>query len=395
MYKIVTIIGARPQIIKAAAISRAIKNRFSTEIEEIIVHTGQHYDANMSEVFFNELQIPRPTYNLNIGSMSHGSQTAGMISGIEKILVSEKPDCILLYGDTNSTLAGAIAASKIHVPIAHVEAGLRSNNKTMPEEINRIMCDHVSTWLFTPTDSAHLNLKKEGFSDFTAECASINQPKIIHSGDVMYDNSLYFANLAKKIDSVQGFQLKKSKYILSTIHRDNNTDQAERLNALFRAFNRISKEDNIQIVIPLHPRTSKLLKSTLNKKEYEETVNNSLVHLIDPASFLEITALEMNSEMIITDSGGLQKESFFFKKPCIILRPETEWIELVLNGNAVIADADEDRIFDSYIHFRNNQHELDYPAFYGNGNAAEKIVGELLYHFTGVHNENSINNIHH
>ena len=383
MLKVLTVIGARPQIIKAAAFSRAIKKAFSKNITEVIVHTGQHYDANMSDVFFEEMQIPKPAYNLSIGSMSHGKQTAGMISGIEDILLQEKPDCILVYGDTNSTLAAAIAGSKIHIPIVHVEAGLRSFNKSMPEEINRIMCDHVSTLLMIPTESARINLKNEGFSEKESDKnADINQPVIIHSGDVMYDNSMYFAELAKKINQVQGIELTNKPYLLATIHRDNNTDQAERLNALFKAFNRISQENQIQIILPLHPRTAKLLESKLSEEIFRETRNNSLIKLIEPASFIEITALEMHAEMLITDSGGLQKESFFFKKPCIILRPETEWIELVSNGNAIIADADTDKIYEAYQHFKNNSQQLSYPAFYGDGHAAEKICQAIIDHFS-------------
>jgi len=383
MLKVLTVIGARPQIIKAAAFSRAIKKAFSKDITEVIVHTGQHYDANMSDVFFEELQIPKPSYNLSIGSMSHGKQTAGMISGIEDILLQEKPDCILVYGDTNSTLAAAIAGSKIHIPIVHVEAGLRSFNKSMPEEINRIMCDHVSTLLMIPTESARINLKNEGFSEKEIDKnADINQPVIIHSGDVMYDNSMYFAELAKKINQVQGIELTNKPYLLATIHRDNNTDQPERLNALFKAFNRISKENQIQIILPLHPRTAKLLESKLSEEIFRETRNNSLIKLIEPASFIEITALEMHAEMLITDSGGLQKESFFFKKPCIILRPETEWIELVSNGNAIIADADTDKIYEAYQHFKNNSQQLSYPAFYGDGHAAEKICQAIIDYFS-------------
>ena len=315
--------------------------------------------------------------------MSHGKQTAGMISGIEDILLQEKPDCILVYGDTNSTLAAAIAGSKIHIPIVHVEAGLRSFNKSMPEEINRIMCDHVSTLLMIPTESARINLKNEGFSEKESDKnADINQPVIIHSGDVMYDNSMYFAELAKKINQVQGIELTNKPYLLATIHRDNNTDQAERLNALFKAFNRISQENQIQIILPLHPRTAKLLESKLSEEIFRETRNNSLIKLIEPASFIEITALEMHAEMLITDSGGLQKESFFFKKPCIILRPETEWIELVSNGNAIIADADTDKIYEAYQHFKNNSQQLSYPAFYGDGHAAEKICQAIIDHFS-------------
>ena len=252
MIKIVTIIGARPQIIKAAALSRAIKNNFSNEIEEIIVHTGQHYDQNMSQVFFDELGIPAPNYNLGVGSGKHGEQTAKMIEGIEEILLKENPDYLVVYGDTNSTLAGAIAASKIHIPIVHIEAGLRSFNKAMPEEINRICCDHCSTMLFSPTTTGYKNLINEGFNQENKKPFTIDNPGIYHCGDVMYDNSLYFSSIANSQHPIAN-----SQYILCTIHRNNNTDEPERLSAIVRALLRLSKEE--EIIIPLHPRTKKLL----------------------------------------------------------------------------------------------------------------------------------------
>ncbi|MEK6615862.1 MAG: UDP-N-acetylglucosamine 2-epimerase, partial [Bacteroidota bacterium] len=222
--KILTIIGARPQFIKAAALSRAIRNKFSEKISEVIVHTGQHYDDNMSHVFFEEMEIPKEDYNLEVGSSSHGKQTASMISGIEELLLKEKPDCVALYGDTNSTLAGAVAAVKIHIPVAHIEAGLRSFNKSMPEEINRIVCDHCSTLLFSPTKSGYVNLTKEGFSEFSKAPHTADNPKIYHCGDVMYDNAIYFSELAKKkSDILKQYELTPDNYILATIHRDNNT----------------------------------------------------------------------------------------------------------------------------------------------------------------------------
>jgi UDP-GlcNAc3NAcA epimerase len=257
--KIVTIIGARPQIIKAAALSRAIKNKYSSQIKEVIVHTGQHYDANMSQVFFDELGIPAPNYNLNVGSGGHGSQTAAMITGIEEILIKEKPNGIVLYGDTNSTLAGALAAIKIHVPVIHIEAGLRSFNKAMPEEVNRIMCDHISSFLFTPTKTGLINLIKEGFNVGTMPPYNANNPKIYHCGDVMYDNSLYFSAVAEtKTTILQKLGLQKNNFILATIHRNNNTDEPKRLNALFSSLNDISKKHKLDVVLPLHPRTAKL-----------------------------------------------------------------------------------------------------------------------------------------
>ncbi|MCO5258152.1 MAG: UDP-N-acetyl glucosamine 2-epimerase, partial [Lentimicrobium sp.] len=267
MIKIVTVIGARPQIIKAAALSRAIANGFADRITEIIVHTGQHYDENMSQVFFDELGIPKPDYNLGVGSGQHGVQTARMIQGIEEILSKEKPDMLVLYGDTNSTLAGAVAASKMHVPIAHIEAGLRSFNKSMPEEINRIMCDHASTLLFSPTATGFANLLREGFNATARPPFTIDNPKIYHCGDVMYDNSLHFAELAEQKSRIlEGLGLETGNYLLSTIHRDNNTDIPERLNAIFEALDGISRRRQLHVVLPLHPRTSGLLSQNLSQQ---------------------------------------------------------------------------------------------------------------------------------
>jgi UDP-GlcNAc3NAcA epimerase len=375
---IVTIIGARPQIIKAAAISRAIKNKFPEKLRETIMHTGQHYDENMSQVFFDELKIPKPDYNLNVGSGSHGKMTATMLSGIEEILLKEKPACILVYGDTNSTLAGALAASKLHIPIVHVEAGLRSFNKSMPEEINRILCDHMSTLLFSPSLTGFNNLVAEGFKTENQGPYSADKPKIYHCGDVMYDNCLYFAELAAvKSNLLNELDLENKKYILTTIHRDNNTDDPVRLNALFSTFNKISMEDKIPIVLPLHPRTAKLLEKNLIPGVYKEVRKNAFIKILPPASFLEMLQLEMHASIVMTDSGGVQKEAYFFKKPCIILRPETEWVELVENGTAIVADANELIIEEAYRYFKNAK-ELHYPQLYGDAKAAEFICTEIL-----------------
>lgn len=380
--KIVTIIGARPQIIKAAALSRAIKNKFSQQINEIIVHTGQHYDENMSQVFFDELGIPAPNYNLNVGSGSHGKQTATMIAGIEEILLAEKPQAIILYGDTNSTLAGAIAASKIHVPIVHIEAGLRSFNKAMPEEVNRIMCDHVSTLLFSPTKSGFNNLVNEGFLSIVNPPYSANNPKIYHSGDVMYDNSLHFSKVAEtKTNIIQKNKLECNKFILATIHRNNNTDEPERLNALFSALYKISEKQKIDVVLPLHPRTAKLLDVNLKSDLLQKVKSSAHFKIIEPVSFLEMIALEKNCKIVMTDSGGVQKEAFYFEKPCVILRPETEWVELVHCGTATIADADEQKIIADYT-ILTSKTDLEFPKLYGDGNAAEFICGEMIEHLS-------------
>ncbi len=370
MIKIVTIIGARPQIIKAAALSRAIKANFSNEINEVIVHTGQHYDENMSQVFFDELGIPTPNYNLGVGSGSHGIQTSKMIEGIEDILIKEKPDYLVVYGDTNSTLAGAIAASKIHIPIVHIEAGLRSFNKAMPEEINRICCDHCSTMLFSPTLTGYNNLIKEGFNPENKKPFTIDNPGIYHCGDVMYDNSLYFGSTANNQQPTTN-----SQYILCTIHRNNNTDEPERLSSIVRALLKLSEEK--EIVIPLHPRTKKLLDVNLSSDIYNELINNEKIHIIPPASFLEMISLEKNADLVITDSGGVQKEAFFFKKPCIIIRSETEWKEIVECGAAIITDANEEKIINAYYHF-NKKENQEYPEYFGDGKAAIFICNELI-----------------
>ena len=370
MIKIVTIIGARPQIIKAAALSRAIKEKFSNEIEEVIVHTGQHYDENMSQVFFDELGIPAPNYNLGVGSGKHGEQTSKMIEGIEEILLKENPDYLVVYGDTNSTLAGAIAASKIHIPIAHIEAGLRSFNKAMPEEINRICCDHCSTMLFSPTATGYKNLINEGFNPENKKPFTIDNPGIYHCGDVMYDNSMFFGSTDNGQQTTDN-----NPYILCTIHRNNNTDEAERLSSIVRALLRLSKEE--EIIIPLHPRTKKLLDVNLGPDIYNELVNNERIHIIPPASFLEMIKLEKNASIVLTDSGGVQKEAFFFKKPCIIIRSETEWKEIVECGAAIIADANEDNIVNGYYHFKENKIN-EYPELFGDGKAAEFICNELI-----------------
>ena len=382
--KLVTIIGASPQIIKAAALSRAIRNHYADQIQEVIVHTGQHYDDNMSQVFFDELQIPRPDYNLHVGSASHGVQTARMTEGIEALLIKEKPDFIVLYGDTNSTLAGAVAAAKIHVPIVHIEAGLRSFNKSMPEEINRIVCDHCSTLLFTPTKAGLENLKREGFpvdesgvsTSSTTAAPTIDNPKVYHCGDIMYDNSLHFADIAEeKTDIIQRLELKGKPFILATIHRDSNTDHPERLGAIFDALIELSKEK--QIVLPLHPRTAKLLKTNLNSEKQTLVFSSPNIKLIPPVSFLEMIALERHAQLVMTDSGGVQKEAYFFKKPCIILRPETEWVEIVQTGNAILADADESRIMQAWAHFKDCP-PTTFPEIFGDGHAAEFMLKQML-----------------
>jgi len=380
--KLINIVGARPQIIKASAIGRAIRSNFSDKFTEILVHTGQHYDKELSDVFFEELEMRKPDYNLGVGSARHGRQTAMMLTGIEDVLLKEKPDCVVLYGDTNSTLAGALAASKLHFPVIHIEAGLRSFNKTMPEEINRITSDHASTLLFTPTNAAFQNLIREGFRSDNTPPYSIDNPKIYLTGDIMLDNSLYFADLAerKKGSLLETLSVEKGAFILATIHRDANTDEITRLKAILQTLKSLSEEYKLIMVMPLHPRTTISLKTNL-KSFYSELLKCKYIRIIPPVTFLEMTLLEKNSSMIITDSGGVQKESHFFRKPCLVLRKETEWIELVKNGTALLVDADPEKIRNEFIKFINCCSELEYPGFYGDGKTAEFILKEIMWMF--------------
>ncbi len=351
--KILTILGARPQFIKAGSVSREIAKH--KEIEEIIVHTGQHYDANMSDIFFQEMLLPKPDYFLGIGGKSHGAMTGQMIEKIEEVCLKEKPDWIMVYGDTNSTLAGAIVASKLHVKLAHIEAGLRSFNMNMPEEINRILTDRVSNILFCPTDTAVQNLKNEGFDTFTC--------KVVKSGDVMQDGALFYKEFAKKPScDIQ------NDFILCTIHRAENTDDEQRLRAIFEALEEIAQEK--QIILPLHPRTKKILENL--------DLNFQNLTIIDPVGYLEMVWLIDHSSLVMTDSGGLQKEAYFFSKPCITLRDETEWIELVTCKANTLVGADKNKILEAYktrSSFDSTNSSLD---LYGGGKASEMIIKELL-----------------
>lgn len=368
MKKILTIIGARPQIIKAAAISRAISAHPQWALQEELLHTGQHYDENMSNVFFAEMGIPAPTYQLNVGSGSHGKQTAAMLEGIEKVLLEHSVDAVLVYGDTNSTLAGAMAASKLHIPLVHVEAGLRSFNKKMPEEINRIMCDHASTLLFSPTEEGMSNLKNEGIIHHEKPW-SFDRPGVYHTGDIMYDNSLYYSIKSEEKGMPDCLPNAKSEFILATVHRDTNTDDEGRLISILRGFKTIAERSGHVIVFPIHPRTRNKLSD--NAKELLHQTPSII--LTDPLPFLDMVWLEKNCNMIITDSGGVQKEAFFFKKPCIILRDQTEWIELVRNGNAELTGASEEKMVSSYENLRKKEGNMTWPSYFGDGKAAEFI----------------------
>lgn len=352
MPKILTIVGARPQFVKAAALSRALKN---IGIEEVLVHTGQHFDENMAEIFFRQMNIPQPKYNLGINSLSHGAMTGRMLEEIEKVLITEKPTAVVVFGDTNSTLAGALAASKLHIPVAHIEAGLRSFNMKMPEEINRILTDRISNYLFCPTEVAIKNLKAEGFENF-----EIN---IVNSGDVMYDVALYYSQFSgERSTIISDFGLNKKPFLLSTLHRQENTDDLERLNSIISAFNSLSED--YQIVLPIHPRTRKILQTENIKLNFEP---------INPVGYFDMIELLKHCKMVITDSGGVQKEAFFFGKHCLVTRDETEWTELVdLNYNFMVG-ANAEKIVNTVSEVAKATIKFDVKP-YGEGNAADKIA---------------------
>ncbi len=377
--KLLNIVGARPQIIKASAISRTIRNSYSDRIEDIIVHTGQHYDQNMSEVFFGEMEIDAPAYNLAAGSSSHAVQTARILEGCEEVINKVTPDGVIIYGDTNSTLAAALAATKMHLPVFHIEAGLRSFNKSMPEEINRIVADHLSTLLFAPTKTAIENLRKEGIIRANRPQYNCDNPGVFLSGDIMFDNALYFRDMAavKKSGVLNSLGITPEEYILVTIHRDNNTDNSERLDSILNAVREIGKGEKHKVVMPLHPRTLKILKSD-HRELLAQLKSDRGILIIEPVSYLEMIMLESNASLIVTDSGGVQKESHFFSKPCIVLRKETEWVELVENGTAILADADRDAIIEAFKTLSEKRRTLAYPSFYGKGDAASGIMKEIV-----------------
>lgn len=355
MLKIITIVGARPQFVKAAVVSRAIRNR--PGVEEIIIHTGQHFDANMSEVFFEEMDIPKPKYNLGIHGLGHGAMTGRMLTDIETILIEEQPDWLLVYGDTNSTLAGALAAKKLQIKVAHVEAGLRSFNMQMPEEINRILTDRISDLLFVPTTTATDNLNREGFANFDAQ--------IVISGDVMQDAALYYARSYEERMSLSS-ELFSTDFILCTLHRQENTDDRERLLSIVNALNKI--HETRRILMPLHPRTAKALQAFGIELKVDQ---------IDPVGYFDMIALLSRCELVMTDSGGLQKEAYFFEKHCVTLRDETEWVELVNEGFNCISGAQTTDIIASVETMMNKTSQFD-VKLYGEGNAGEKIVEGLL-----------------
>jgi UDP-GlcNAc3NAcA epimerase len=356
MKKIVTILGARPQFVKAAVLSRIIL-KYNT-IEEVIIHTGQHYDANMSDIFFDEMEIPKPKYNLNINGTSHGAMTGQMLLKIEEVLVKENPELVIVYGDTNSTLAGALAAKKMNIKVVHVEAGLRSFNMKMPEEINRILTDRISDLLLCPTDTAIENLQKEGFNNFTSNA--------VKCGDIMKDAVEFYGKTSEdKSSIISSLNLKYNEFVLATIHRQENTDDIEILKSIFKGLEIINKEK--QVILPLHPRT----KAILEKHHLKYNITT-----INPVGYFDMLELLKNCNLVITDSGGLQKEAFFNKKHCIIVREETEWVELVLNGFAKVVRSSTNKMINAFESFQNLSANFN-ADLYGN-QVGEKIYTEIL-----------------
>lgn len=357
--KIVTIVGARPQFVKAAAVSRVLATR--QNLTEVLVHTGQHYDQNMSGVFFQELGIPQPGHQLHVGSGTHGAQTGRMLEALETVLLQERPDGVLVYGDTNSTLAGALAAAKLHIPLTHVEAGLRSFNRAMPEEINRVLTDHLAQLLLAPTSTAVTNLRNEG----------IHGERVALVGDVMYDAALYFRRRAADSSNIRrALGIDDRRYLLATVHRAENTDHPERLRAIIGALAALSS--GVTVVLPVHPRTRRAIQ------EQGLTVPANL-QMIEPVSYLDMVHLESGAAVIVTDSGGVQKEAFFFKVPCITLRDETEWVELLECGwNRLVPPVCESDIVSGVQRALDEGGPQHWPEFlYGDGDAATKIVDRL------------------
>ncbi len=352
--KILTIVGARPQFIKATVVSRALQLRDDTQ--EILLHTGQHFDANMSAVFFDELNIPQPHYNLGIGGGTHGQNTGRMIEAVESVLLKEKPDFVLVYGDTDSTLAGALTAVKLHIPVVHIEAGLRSYNRNMPEELNRVLTDHASDILFAPTNMAVKNLAREGISGNS----------VYNVGDVMYDAALYYGDKATHCSRIlEQLNLKNKSFILATLHRQENVDNCERLANILTGF----AASNKPIIMPLHPRTRKRIQ------EFDLNIPES-VQIIEPVGYIDMVMLEKHATLIATDSGGVQKEAYFHKVPCMTLRNETEWVELVDAGVNVLVSADVEKI--KKVFSSNLKFPSDVENFYGDGDASAFILKGLL-----------------
>ena len=374
MNKILTIVGTRPQIIKAAALTRAFAACDSGRVEEIMVHTGQHYDDNMSQVFFEELGMPDPRYRLNCGAGGQLAQLALMLQGLEQIIPEVKPDAMLVYGDTNSTLAGALAASKLRIPLIHVEAGLRSYNKAMPEENNRIITDHASALLFVPTVAAISNLAREGLDVAYKGAPSADHPLVVSTGDVMYDNALHFRALPAP-DIALPAEVFASGFILATVHRDNNTDDPLRLKAILDGLNNLGLQVGKTVVLPAHPRLNRQMEAF-----HFDWSAYPAIHRMEPVSYRSMLALLDACSLVCTDSGGLQKEAYFMQRPCVIMRPETEWVELLAGGHAIIANADATNILKAGQSLLDERFE-HWPLLYGDGQAAKHMCDIILTHF--------------
>lgn len=367
--KILTIVGARPQFIKSYPISKAISDY--QDIEEVLLHTGQHYDFNMSKIFFSELSLKEPKYNLGVGSGAHGKQTGEMLKGIEEIILKESPDLILIYGDTNSTLAGALSGAKCQIPVAHVEAGLRSYNMKMPEEINRLLADRISSYLFCPTEVAVNNLIREGYNNFNFEGFIFKKPKIVNSGDVMYDAFLLCKEILKPSSEIKKIAEELDNFYVATIHRAENTDSKNNLKNIIQGLEEISK--NIPVILPIHPRTKEKLNSY--------NIVPSKVKLIDPVSYFDMIYLLEKCLAVLTDSGGLQKEAYFSEKPCITLREETEWVELIDIGANVLVGTNKDKIIKESENINKSQLKIK-SGLYGNGRASKEIIDLIIKDLT-------------
>ncbi|MFM9986885.1 MAG: non-hydrolyzing UDP-N-acetylglucosamine 2-epimerase [Flavobacteriales bacterium] len=378
MIKLVTILGARPQFIKAVAVSAAIRKNYSHVISELILHTGQHYDENMSDIFFEELGLPRPHFQLNAASSNKSLQVGEMIDGINAILKDELPDLVLVYGDTTSTLAGALAASGLKIPLVHIEAGLRSFNKSMPEELNRIVCDQLSTMLFTPTQQAIQNLAHEGMRYNAENPVSLSNPGIFECGDVMLDVARIFKERITAMSWKDvGLIQPTKKWILCTLHREQNTSNRDNLRSIVQSILTLPGTQDCEIVWPLHPRTKKLLESAGETDLLTQLWSHPAIHLCEPLSYLQTQFLLHHCGVVLTDSGGLQKEAFFAGKPSVIMRNETEWVELLDGHYTILCDCDQVRMTKAVTRQWNK--DLDNsPSFYGNGNAAASILNTIV-----------------
>lgn len=377
MLQIFTILGARPQFIKAPALHRAFKQFYPFYVDEAFIHTGQHYDEAMSEVFFRELGIPQPLYHLNVGSDSHARQTGKMMMEIEQILIRHEPHLVVVYGDTNSTLAGALAASKLNIPVAHIESGLRSHQFDMPEEVNRVITDRISTLLFAPTEIAMQNLEAEGRKNWVPDGpVSPANPLVKFTGDVMLDNLLYYGEQDLKQASPRISELITEPFIYCTVHRNFNTDDPKKLKSILGALEEIQSVFAINLIFPVHPRTQKNLDTVFSKKKWSNGI-----YFIPPVSYFESLLLLQSTRLVITDSGGLQKEAFMMKKPAVILREETEWQEIIDQGAAILAGSKKTAIISAAEQFLFGAQKIEFPALYGTGKAGKKIAGEIVRFF--------------